>query len=360
MMNDGQLHMFTADQADLWKEVLDQVGVYDFHHLPSYHRLAEMRGEGDARLLVFQENGHVIAFPVLVRHVEQVRLAEVKDVTSAHGYLGPLSSPGVPEDTRQRFLGELQAYYKSQGIITAFSRLHPLMDQSAILDGYGMITEIGVTASIDLTLPSEVQVASYRKSNRYEIQRLRKSGFTCAEDGMERLDDFIRIYHDTMRQLNADPFYFYDRAYFEYLLGYMSDVMHLFICKDGETVACVGLFSNCNGIIQYHLAGTAAEYRRLAPMKLMLDTVREWGVSTGAKTFHLGGGVGAQRDSLYEFKMSFGSREHGFLVWKHVVDQKLYDEICTGACRRAGVLPDDSYFPMYRHPALREKLPAES
>ena len=350
----SDLYALTADQSDAWKEVLDRIGVYDFHHLPSYHRLAEMRGEGEARLLVFQNRDHVTAFPVLVRQVGQVGrvIPDAWDVTSTHGYLGPLATPNIPEDTRQRFLDELDAYFRSHGMVTAFTRLHPLIDQSPILRGYGEIMDIGWTVSIDLTLPPEEQVARYRKSNRYEIQRLDKMGFTCAEAGIERLDDFLRIYIETMRNLNADPYYFYDRAYFEYLLCDMSEIMHLFICHDGDTPACVGLFSNCNGIIQYHLAGTGSEYRRLAPMKLMLDTVRKWGISKGATTFHLGGGVGAQRDSLFEFKKSFGSREHGFRGWKHVVDQELYDALCAEACRYAQ--PDDSYFPMYRHPALKE------
>ena len=350
----SDLYALTTDQSGAWKEVLDRIGVYDFHHLPSYHRLAEMRGEGEARLLMFREGEHVAAFPVLVRQVGQVGRVrpDAWDVTSTHGYLGPLASPNMPEDTRQRFLEELDAYFRSHAMVTAFTRLHPLIDQSPILQGYGEIMDIGWTVSIDLTPPPEEQVARYRKSNRYEIQRLEKIGFTCAEAGIERLDDFLRIYLETMRNLNADPYYFYDRAYFEYLLCDMSEIMHLFICDDGDTPACVGLFSDCNGIIQYHLAGTGSEYRRLAPMKLMLDTVRKWGISKGATTFHLGGGVGAQRDSLFEFKKGFGSREHGFHGWKHVVDQELYDALCAEACRYAQ--PDDSYFPMYRHPALKE------
>ena len=351
-----ELYALTTHQAGQWREVLDRIGAYDFHHLPAYHKLAEMRGEGEARLLVYRECDHLAAFPILVRPLPSLityHSSLITDVTSAHGYLGPLASVGIPDDARQSFRDELQAYYESEGIVTAFTRLHPLFDQSAMLEGYGEIAEIGVTVSIDLTLPPHVQVAQYRKSNRYEIQRLKKMGYTCAEAGLERLDDFLRIYLETMHQLHADSYYFYDRAYFEYLFGDMADIMHLFVCMDGNTVACVGLFSNCNGIIQYHLAGTASEYRRMAPMKLMLDTVREWGIATGAKTFHLGGGVGAKRDSLYEFKMSFGGREHSFHVWRHVADQQLYDDLCAEACRRAGTRPDDSYFPIYRHPALQ-------
>src|SRR5690349_438455 len=103
------------------------------------------------------------------------------------------------------------------------------------------------------------------------------------------MDEYLSIYHGTMYRVGADDGYHYDTAYVEYLLNDMGDTIHLFVCKDGDTTACVGLFGLCKGIMQYHLAGTADDYLKLAPMKLMLNSVREWGNEHGAHTFHLGG-----------------------------------------------------------------------
>lgn len=349
------LDLLTINDSSRWDEVLEEIGAYDFHHLSSYHRLAEVRGEGKAAMLVYRKDSTTIAFPFLIRDID-LPMAEgigqsYKDVTSAHGYTGPLASaPVITEDTRKDFLCHLREFLGSYGVIAAFTRLHPVLMCAPILDGCGEIIDIGVTTSIDLTVPPETQVANYRKGHRYEIGRLRKLGFSCQEAGSDSLDDFIDIYYTTMDRVGATEDYYYDSSYFDYLLSQMSDTIHLFTCKDGDTVACVGLFGTCKGMIQYHLAGTAPEYLRLAPMKLMIDTVREWGNQQGAHTFHLGGGVGARRDSLYEFKMGFCGREHTFSGWKYVANPPAYREICDAVQRHTGIKPEGSYFPAYRDP----------
>ncbi|MCX6344184.1 MAG: GNAT family N-acetyltransferase [Armatimonadetes bacterium] len=353
-----QVDILTTRDFEPWKQALEEVGNYDFHHLPSYHRLAEMRGEGDAFMLVYRTADCLIVFPLLLKEINLPcsKLRGFKDATSVHGYAGPLcSKTHVSEDISNRFLRNIGDFYRSNNVVTAFTRLHPLFDQAFLLRGCGEITEIGVTVSIDLTQPPEEQRSRYRKSHRYEIERLRKKGFTCCEVGPERTDEFVRIYNQTMLDLKADDFYLYDRAYFDYLIGDMADVTHLFMCLDGDNVACVGLFATCQGIIQYHLAGTATRYRKLAPMKLLLDTVRDWGNEIDATTLHLGGGLGAKRDSLYEFKMGFGSVEHTYTAWRMVIDSAIYRELCHDAQSMIAEELDNTYFPIYRNPILHEK-----
>jgi len=349
-----RVEILTTDESDRWNEALEEMCEFDFHHLPSYHRLAEMRGEGRAVMIVYRGGDCLISFPLLLRPIDTpLGAAGYMDATSVHGYAGPLASVAdLPQRTARRFTDILNDFFASHNVVTAFTRLHPLFDQSPLLKCQGEIGQIGVTLSMDLTRPPSEQYAQFRRSHRYEIERLRKLGFTCGEVGKEHLDDFARIYTQTMLDLHADEFYLYDRAYFDYLMGEMSGVVHLFICRDGDEVACVGLFATCRGIIQYHLAGTAAGYRKLAPMKLMLDTVRLWGNDLGAKTLHLGGGVGARRDRLYQFKMGFGSREHPYMTWRHVVNPKVYEALREEARKIAGIELDNNYFPAYRHPLL--------
>lgn len=347
------LDILTTDQPEQWNAALEEVGHYDFHHLASYHKLAEMRGEGEARLLVYRDRDCSVIFPMLLRSIDAPLAHGYRDATSVHGYPGPLASTqDISDETRLCFLESLQEYLKSNNVVSAFTRLHPLFEQTTLLKGFGEIMPIGVTVSVDLTRPPSDQVAHYRKSTVYEIERLKRMGFKCTQAGPERLNDFIRIYTDTMHNLNADSFYLYDRSYFDYLINDMRDVIHLFLCMDGENVACVGLFAVCRGIIQYHLAGTASEYRKLAPMKLLLDTVRTWGNEIGAKDLHLGGGVGAQRDSLYKFKIGFGSIEHNYTTWRAIVNQEMYNELCHDANLLDKSDLDISYFPLYRNPAI--------
>lgn len=374
------IEVLKTEDAGLWQESLDRIGTYNFYHMPLYHRLAEMRGEGEAVMPVFREGDFVAAFPLLLRNIEAPaahgdhihppsplegygrgdgeasRLAHspLRDATSVSGFAGPIASrPDVPEDTRRRFQQAMQEFFESSGAVTVFSRLSPVIDQSGLLEGWGERVERGVTVSIDLTPPPEVQFRRYRRTLRQEIAKLRRTGFTCEVVGMERLDDLVRVYSETMDRVGAEDLYRYDRAYFEFLMREMPGTAFLFACRDGDTVASAVLCTLCRGIIEIYLGGTAAEYIALSPSKLMYDTVREWGNSVGARLAHFGGGVAARRDSIHAFKMGFGCVEHQYATWRHIVSQGLYDHICGELCRCAGARLDESHFPAYRSPSLR-------
>lgn len=349
------LEICTTENANCWNEILKEIGEYDFFHLAAFHKLKEMRGEGSAVMLVYREGNYMMAFPLLLRNVDLPFLGEtdLKDATSVAGLAGPVAStPDLPDDVKKRFHQHLQDFFEQNNILTVYSRLNPLMNQPALLEGYGEVVEIGVTQAIDLTSPPDVQFARYRRNHRRDIKRLQSSGFVCEKVGVKYLDDFMHVYIDTMNRLDADEAYFFEKSYFKYLMQEMSDVMHLFICRDGETVTSGILCSACNGIIQSYFGGTASEYIKLAPAKLLYDAIRVWGNGIGAKTFHMGGSIGGKRDSLSDYKMGFGAREHVYSTWRHVVDQNTYNNICQASWQQADEKPDTSYFPSYRHPDL--------
>lgn len=349
--NNG-FHVLRTSDVDRWQDILNKTQEYDLYHLPSYSRLAEMQGEGDAVLLALEDGDCTMAFPLLLREIDFPGGAGLKDATSCYGYPGPIASKAdIPDSIRLRFTEQVQEFLDSEGVVTAFTRLNPLLDQTPVLNGYGEVVDIGSTISIDLSVPPDEQFARYRKTTRYEVRRLRKMGFVCKEVGLEYLDKFISIYYSTMDSVNAGAEYYFDDYYFKYLLEKMADVFHLFVCLDGDKIACAAMFGLCGSIAQYHLAGTAEGYRHMAPMKLLLDDARLWAVRAGARAMHLGGGVGAGHDGLFAFKHGFSDRQHTYRIWRHVVNAGAYAMLCESA-RSTGAIPDDSYFPLYRHPAL--------
>jgi hypothetical protein len=354
----NKFDILTSRDSERWMDVLREIGAYDFYHLPEMSRRAEIDGEGKGVMLVYREGSHTVAFPMLLRRVEGFPGFEnLWDVSSIYGYAGPIATPRLPDDVRTRFIGALDEFFDSSRVIAAFSRLHPLLEQRKMLLDYGEVSEVGVTISIDLTRTIEDQVAGYRKNHRYEIGRLRSQGFVVRQAGIDSLKDFIDIYYESMREVEAAPYYFFDRSYFDYLMNKLPGVMTLFVCEHEGKPACAAMFAHCAGIVQYHLAGTRSSYRKLAPMKLLLDEARLWAKAAGARVLHLGGGVGARQDSLYAFKRGFSDREHTFSVWKHVTAPVIYDELCREAERLLDRTPESPYFPFYRHPELQQIEP---
>jgi hypothetical protein len=112
------------------------------------------------------------------------------------------------------------------------------------------------------------------------------------------------------------------------------------------------LFVLFGGIVQFHLAATKTEYLKLAPMKLMLDTARQWASERKARVLHLGGGVSSRADSLFNFKAGFSNRRHDYGVWRHVVLPDTYEALRLEKklwCQKKGLSsPSPGYFPAYR------------
>ena len=360
MLYRHQLEVLNTGDTGRWNEVLDETGVYDFYHLPAFHHLAEIHGEGAAVMPVFREKGYVVAMPVLIRDILIPSVADVgdglKDATSVCGFVGPSASPLIPDDVKAHFQETIHDYLDQSKIVTVYNRLNPLTTPQSLLEGFGEISQVGVTISIDLSVTSEERFSRYRKDHRKDIRRLKREGFACEKVGMECLDDFLCIYRDTMDRVQASSDYYYDKSYFEYLLSEMTDTVHLFICRvDGE-VASAYMVTDSGGIIGGYLSGTSDKYTSLGLSKLLYDEICDWGSERDASVFHVGGGVGAQRDSLYDFKMGFGGREHIYSTWRHVVNPKMYDELCRESIKSVGITPKEPYFPIYRHPTLSRRM----
>lgn len=359
----ADLRVLRPDQRLAWQSVLNKSFQYDAYHLPSYHALAEERGEGQAHLFVYSEGPHFVALPLLLRKIETVPgLAAMggawQDATSVYGYAGPVaSSPCLPALVLSNFQVALCEALEKRHIVSVFSRLHPLVAQRSFLLGLGDYVPQGETVSIDLTLPVDVQRARYRKDHKYGVNKLRRLGVTCLNDQeKDYLDEFIDIYYETMHRVNASSSYLFDHKYFERLVSAPDLNVELFVCLLENKAICAGLFMLCDGIVQFHLSGTRTEYYDLAPTKLLVDTVRLWAVEHQLHVFHLGGGVGSRQDSLFRFKAGFSDQRQEFAVWHWMLLPDVYDRLCQTKAewnkRHGSESAIDGFFPAYRCPTV--------
>jgi hypothetical protein len=357
MARGTQLEILRTKDDSRWGEVLGEIGRHDFCHLVEYSQLAERSGYGRAELLVWRAGDLLLAFPVLFRSIDVELYPKVDgiwtDVTSVYGYAGPIANSGeVPAEVSRSFMGSVDEYFREQRAVSAFSRMHPLLDQRAILDQCGEVRPVGWTLSVALSQPEEAQRAGYRRNHRQDIKRLCELGVECLDVGLAGLDDFVEMYYDNMDRVGAARRYYFSRAYFEHLLTEMKDFVHLFMCHhDGRPVAG-SIFTECCGIVQWWLSGSRTDFDGPPPAKLLFDYARRWANERGAQALHLGGGVGGSRDSLYHFKRGFTRREHVYLNWRHVVNEGVYRELTQSRIEATGWEPDDGFFPQYRHPGF--------
>jgi hypothetical protein len=333
----------------LWKDRLYHIP-HDVYHLPQYLEVcAKYEGTDNVSAASFyaEDHGNFCLIPVLRRPLPTSLGAPPawSDLRSPYGYPAPLfrgDSPWI-ETALNAFVAEC----RSQDIISAFLRMHPLLCTWPVTPHHGQLVKHGETVYVDLAL-TELQLWSQTRGRlRSYINSLRREGFACRFDDWSTYEAFSSIYRNTMERLHADTFYRFPAEYFRDLRTGLGDCLHLCSVMSPEgNLACGALLTATESIVQYHLSGTADEFLDTAPSKLMLHEIALWAKRTGHKVLHLGGGVGGRADSLLHFKSGFSSLRSDFMTYRLICDEDKYAFLC-GQLHNGGSDETD-YFPRYR------------
>ena len=149
-----------------------------------------------------------------------------------------------------------------------------------------------------------------------------------------------------MIRVSAHDYYHFDEEYFFNLLNSSDFECRLLIaCIDSEITSGV-LLTYSNNIMQFHLAATHESYLHDGPMKLLIDEATIIGRGRGMHYLHLGGGVGGEEDSLFEFKSGFSNLFLDFKTWRFTADKATYDSLVEG--RGLLSFANSGFFPLYR------------
>lgn len=313
-------------EKERWDKIIENCDFADFYHTYDYHQAAKITGE-EPILIHYTEDNKIIVLPLLFRNIEY---SLYKDATSVYGYPGPITKNMTSDFNYSVFQKELRHFFQKQNIISVFSRLNSFIPhQENCLLNLGKAETIGRIVYIDLTKTPDEQLAGYSKRLRTYINKSRT--FYTIKKAKELIDieSFIGLYHESMRRVNANAAYFFDKKYFLDLINSTNFETELLLAVNKETgeVAGGAMFTKKNTIVQYHLSGTAERYLGLNPIKLLIDEMRIRGNQENYSCFNLGGGVGSKDDSLFYFKSGFSKDSIPFKVWKYSVNQNVYDDL---------------------------------
>ena len=110
------------------------------------------------------------------------------------------------------------------------------------------------------------------------------------------------------------------------------------------------MITELDGIVQYHLAGTAEGFGDKHPSKVAIHYARSWAKARGDQWFHLGGGRGGSEDALLHFKAGFSKVRRPFHTFRAVLDERRYAELCREHDPSADPSVITEFFPLYRRP----------
>ena len=340
--------------SPLWLIALQKLR-HDIYHLPAYVNLEAKRTKSTPEAIAISENDKIFFLPYLWRSCADLfgdELPEVFDVVSPYGYPGFLLSEAAANapEFLNLALDTLTEVWRDRLVYSAFLRLHPLLNPE-VKNKYIKVN--GETVSIDLKLKIAEILHDTRPEHRNKINRCKRAGFTATMVPFKQyINEFNLIYEQTMERVGAARAYFFGEYYFKELAESLENHLHLCIVELNDKIACSGLFSECCGIVQYHLGGTNNEFLPLAPSKLMFDYVRFWAKERGNEVFHLGGGVGGAKDSLYHFKAGFSKQRHTFLTLRLIPDEIKYRRLVELRAKylhtEVETLLKTDFFPAYR------------
>jgi carbamoyl-phosphate synthase large subunit len=172
-------------------------------------------------------------------------------------------------------------------------------------------------------------------------------GHTVLIDRWDTMDQVIVAYYETMERLAASPFYFFPREFFRKLCENTAPHIHLATAYTPSHEISGGcFFSEVGGLIQYYLMGTLNAFMDVPPAKILINALRLWGIDHGHHTLNLGGGVGAKRDSLFEFKVRLSKSVATFSTVRKILLPEIYLALTHSFSWEA---PDEDFFPTYRN-----------
>ena len=352
----------------LWMETLEKI-THDVYQLPNYISLEASRTEQIPEAILITEGDKIFFAPYLISKCDNVVPSEliteeIFDIKSPYGYPGILLSeaaantPGFPDAA----MAEFKQVLASKGVCSAFFRMHPILNEnfSEIFEA-GLFTENGETVSVDLRIPESQLWSHTRKGHKSTINKCKRLGMEAKFVPIEEyLDDFTAIYQETMGRVEAaDMYYSFDFSYYEEMWKALGDKLHLCVVEYENEVACAGLYTEICGIVQSTLGGTRDKFVDLSPSSLETDCARYWAHQRGNQFLHLGGGVGASKDPVYNFKAGFSKLRHTFYTLRLIVDEQKYRYLVEMKAKYLNIpvenLLDSKFFPAYRSPQPRIK-----
>ncbi|HTF62012.1 MAG TPA: GNAT family N-acetyltransferase [Edaphobacter sp.] len=357
----------------LWDNLLELVP-HDVYHTRAYHANSKLeirdsclsRNNADYLLFSYRRDEMVFLFPFVLRTLDDIPGCSGSgyfDVTSVYGYGGPLASRNASCPFIEAAWRELFEVWKAHGVVSAFTRFHPLLDNvhltqilSGQLSGLGGLssTLCGATVSIDLRRPEAEQFQQYQKNLRAAIRKCYAQGFeVITVDLTSAADLFVDLYTQSMRRRNASEQYLIDRNWLLRFSRALSANCFLLVARLNGEAAAAMLVMEYRGYVHAHLAGIDERFTDSSPLKPLLDGTRKWSTARGNHTFHLGGGIGGRQDSLFQFKQHFSRRTHPFHIGCWVLNHEVYRSLSAEQLPEAVPLEDSSCtgirpFPAYR------------
>ena len=329
-----------------WDEIVKSFKDHDIYYLNGYLKSLKINGDGEPLLFYYDDQKTRGINVVLKRDISDlvyfsdIEKGTLYDFTTPYGYGGWI----IEGEDHSSLFEEYELWCKNNHIVSEFVRFHPLIEnQKYSQDNYDVIA-LGQVIAMDCT-DEDILWMNMSSRNRNKIKKAINTGVNVSYGDIEKLEEFIRIYEETMDRDNAEDYYYFKKEYYDCLFNDLKDNLLVFSADlDGKTLSTCIVFME-NERLSYHLAGSTRVSGNIYETNLLIYEVARWGNQNGYRSFLLGGGVGSKEDYLYQFKRGFDDKHSfQFYIGKKIHLQDKYDELVS----KREDIENANFFPVYR------------
>jgi len=353
-----------AHQYTLWLQVWALQFEQNVFHHPQFVKL--FCRPGDSALCAYMElPGRVCMFPFILRPLRTEKWAgdqcRYYDITSPYGYGGlacvdKFGSSCMDGNSAQLFWNEFDAWAENHEVVSSFVRFSY---QSGQENGFsGKVEQIGNHVIRSLNAELLDLWKDFEHKVRTNIRRAMRNGLRVEIDtGGSRIEEFKKIYYETMDRRQAQPQYYFSDEFFSSIIHNLSGRYAFFHTLQESKVVSTELVLVSQDRLYSFLGGTDAKAFKLYPNEIIKGSVMLWGIKNGKKIYELGGGYSGE-DAIFRYKKAFAPRGiMPFQVGKKIYDETAYQRLCEMRKKYELEMGNrisftDGFFPAYRQRAL--------
>lgn len=324
----------------------------DLYFNPNYAKVYKDI-DGDSDTFVFECEYGKITNTFILRKVQwEVEGQTYYDIVTPYGYGGPKTENVTDiKKLMEEYKKAFAAYCKEKNIVCEFIRFH-LFDNVDVRENYyGETLHLLDNVVVDTTGDFDQKIwMSYEHKVRKNVKKALKNDLQIIiENNTDHLDDFLKIYNDTMDRNKAEDYYYFTEKYFKSIAELLPEnFMYFHVVKDG--VVCSTELVLCSEKYAYSfLGGTLTDYYEFRPNDFLKNEIIKWCNQTGRERFILGGGY-HKEDGIYKYKRCF-TPDHDvpFYAGRYIFDEEMYNKIVEIRKSVDKDFNDETgYFPKYR------------
>ena len=345
-------------ESQKWNAIVKEFENADTYY-ESQYSISFMENEDGVPYLLYYESQNVkLCYPIIEKDISnfpafrnKLTIGQYYDWSTPYGYGGPIANvKQLSQAEQKKFKIELYELARNRKVISQFVRFHPLLQNQIVCSSVIESEYVKDTIFVNLDTEDDLMVQMDTK-NRNLIRKAIKNNVLIKHDRGKYIDEFMKIYKETMDRDNAREFYYFPASYYNYIKENMSQETEFFYAYKDEKMIAAAIFFYGKKFMHYHLSGSLTDSRIYAPTNLLLYAAANWGREKGLEDLHLGGGVGIE-DGLFHFKKQFNKKGRiGFYIGRNIFMPDRYGELLKKRCEIDSKFDiNNTYYIQYRKP----------